>query len=71
MAKCTEDLINLFNVMADPSQPHVPKGGFGKAERRYWKDISIATLDPLHWHLPSEVQKPQPGALEQIVNLFR
>lgn len=70
MAKCTEDLINLLNVMADPSQPHVPKDGFGKAERRNWKDISIATLDPHRWHLPSEVQKPQPGALEQIVSLL-
>ena len=67
MAKCTEDLIDLLNVIADTSHPKVPNAGYGKSSGRQWKDISIATLDPHRWHLPEEVQKSQPGALDQIV----
>ena len=67
MAKCTQDLSNLLNVMVDKACHEVPQGGYGSSPRREWKDISIALLDPHHWHLPEEVQKPQPGALEQIV----
>ena len=66
MAKCTEDLVNFLNVIVDTSHPHVPKDGYGKSFQRQWRDISIATLDPHHWHLPEEVPKPQPGALDQI-----
>ena len=55
MAKCTEDLISLLNVMVDTSHPEVPKGGYGKLPERQWKCISIATLDPHRWHLPEEV----------------
>lgn len=70
MAKCTEDLISLLNVMANTSHPEVPKSGYGKLPERQWKDISIATFDPHRWHLPEEVQKPQPGALDQIVRVL-
>lgn len=31
MAKCTEDLVNLLNVIADTSHPRVPKDGYGKS----------------------------------------
>ncbi|KAK0514624.1 hypothetical protein JMJ35_003241 [Cladonia borealis] len=65
MAECTEDLVNFLNVIADTSHPHVPKDGYWKSSQKQWKIISIATLDPHHWHLPEEVQKPQPGALDQ------
>ena len=68
MAKCTEDLTNLLDVMVDKACHEVPQGGYGRSPRRQWKDISIALLDPHHWHLPEKVQKPQPGALEQIVS---
>lgn len=67
IAKCTEDLINVLNVVADPSHPKFPKGGFGKSPKRQWKSISIATLDPRRWRFPDDMQKPQPGALDQIV----
>lgn len=67
MAKSTEDLINLLNVMADKSHPRVPKVGYGKAPSRGWENIRIATLDPHRWRLTEEHQKPQPGAFEQIV----
>lgn len=67
MSKCTEDLTNLPNVIADTSHPEVPKKGYGKSSRRQWKVISIATLDPSCWYLLKEVQKPQAGALDQIV----
>ena len=67
MAKCTEDLTNLLNIIADTSHPEVPKNGYGKSSRRQWKGISIATLDPHRWYLPEEVQEAQPGALDQIV----
>ncbi|KAF2655536.1 amidase family protein [Lophiostoma macrostomum CBS 122681] len=59
MAKTPEDLIAFLDVIVDTSHPKLP--------RRQWKDIAIATLDPQHWHLPESVQKPQPGALDQII----
>lgn len=71
MAKSTEDLINLLNVIADVSHPEVPKEGYGKKPRRQWKEISFAIMDPNHWHLPETVQKPQPGALDQIASNSR
>ncbi|KAL8901654.1 MAG: hypothetical protein Q9207_005095 [Kuettlingeria erythrocarpa] len=67
MAKSTEDMANLLNVIADSSHPNVPQNGYGKSPGRPWKDISVATLDPNRWLLPEEVQKPQPGALDQII----
>lgn len=71
MAKCTEDLVDLLNVMVDKSHPRVPRAGYSQKSMRQWKDISIAYLDPHHWRLNEEVQKPQPGALDQIVSLTR
>ncbi|KAL8950602.1 MAG: hypothetical protein Q9222_003382 [Ikaeria aurantiellina] len=66
-AKNTEDMIHLLNVMTDKSHPQVPEGGYGRSPARPWRDIAVATLDPKRWRLPEEVQKPQPGALDQIV----
>ncbi|KAI4649794.1 uncharacterized protein J4E79_009639 [Alternaria viburni] len=66
MAKTTDDLVNLLNVIVDLSHPEVPDEGYNTSFSRDWKDISFATLDPHHWHLPEAVQRPQPGALDQI-----
>lgn len=67
MAKSTEDLINLQNVMVDRSHPRVPQEGYGRSASRGWANIRIATLDPHRWRLTEDHQKPQPGAFEQIV----
>ena len=67
MAKCIEDLVSLLNIIADTSHCKVPNDGYKRSSGRTWKDISTATLDPHRWHLPEQVQKPQPGALDQIV----
>ncbi|KAI4654997.1 uncharacterized protein J4E78_007177 [Alternaria triticimaculans] len=66
MAKTTDDLVSLLNVIVDLSHPEVPDQGYNTSASRDWKDISFATMDPHHWHLPEAVQKPQPGALDQI-----
>jgi amidase len=71
MAKSTEDLVNLLNVIVDVSQPEVPDQGYPTSLSRDWKDLSFATMDPHHWYLPEAVQKPQPGALDQIVSTFQ
>lgn len=68
MAKTTEDLINLLNVILDRTHPEVPEAGFDVTRTRTWKDISIATIDPQRWHLPASLQKQQHGSLEQIVS---
>jgi hypothetical protein len=67
MAKSTEDLVNLLNVIVDVSHPEVPNDGYKTSSEREWKDLSFATVDPHHWHLPEAVQKSRPGALDQIV----
>ena len=71
MAKSTEDLVNLLNVIVDVSQREVPDQGYPTSLSRDWKDLSFATMDPHHWYLPEAVQKPQPGALDQIVSTFQ
>ena len=68
MAKSVEDLVGLLDVVVDVEHPGVPDRGYGTEVLRGWKDISFATMDPHHWHLPEAVQKPQPGALDQIVS---
>jgi Asp-tRNA(Asn)/Glu-tRNA(Gln) amidotransferase A subunit family amidase len=67
MAKCVEDLVNMMDIMATKSHPMVPANGYGKGKPRTWSDISIAILNPHHWCLSEDVQKPQPGALDHIV----
>lgn len=67
MAKSTEDLINLLNVMTDKSHARVHQAGYGKSPCRGWENIRIATMDPRRWRLTEEHQNTQPGAFEQIV----
>ena len=69
MAKSTGDLVELLNIITDTTHPNVPDHGYSRTSSREWKDISIATLDPHIWRLPEWVQKPQPGALDEIVRL--
>lgn len=71
MANCTEDLNNLLNAVADTSKPDLPKNGYRKSARHHWNEISIATLDPHHWHLPSEVQTPQPAQIVRWIRFSR
>jgi Asp-tRNA(Asn)/Glu-tRNA(Gln) amidotransferase A subunit family amidase len=71
MAKTVEDLVNLLNVIVDVSHPEVPDQGYETSLSRKWKDLSFATMDPRHWHLPESIQKPQPGALDQIVSTLK
>ena len=68
MAKSTDDLVNLLNVIVDVSHLEVPDRGYDIEVSRGWKDVSFGILDPKHWHLLEDVQKPQPGALNQIVS---
>ncbi|KAI4923842.1 hypothetical protein J4E85_007998 [Alternaria conjuncta] len=67
MAKSVEDLVGLLNVVVDLSHSEVPDRGYNTSLSRDWKDISFGTLNPSHWRLPEAVQKPQPGALDQII----
>ena len=68
MGKTTDDLVNLLNIIVDRSHPEVPDQGYNTSFSRDWKDISFTTMDPHHWHLTEAVQKPQLGALDQIVS---
>ncbi|OAQ62037.1 amidase family protein [Pochonia chlamydosporia 170] len=67
MANGVEDLVNFLNIIADKSHPRVPSQGYGTEKRLGWGDLTIATLDPRKWYLSEQVQKPQPGALDQII----
>jgi len=59
----------LLDVIVDVEHSGVPDRGYNNTEvSRGWKDISFGTLDPEHWRLPEDVQKPRPGALDQIVS---
>ncbi|KAI4958062.1 hypothetical protein J4E86_003657 [Alternaria arbusti] len=67
MAKCVADLVGLPNVIVDVEHPGVPERGYGTEVSREWGDVSFATLDPRRWCLAEGVQKPRPGALDEII----
>ena len=68
LAKSVEDVVNLFNALVDRVRnPHAPDRGYGFDERKTWKDISIATLDPEVWRFPESMQASSDDIREQIV----
>lgn len=57
MAKSVQDLAALLDVIADPSGPARPPGGFLTAATASWRGLNIGTLDPEIWDFGRQARR--------------
>lgn len=70
MTKSVRDLANLLDVLVDPSNEHVPAGGYISAVTGEWRDIKIGVVEPQLWLFPEVIVKYEGSATDQMVRLF-
>jgi amidase len=71
MTKSVQDLADLLDVLVDPSQTTVPKGGYRSAVTGSWGDIRIGVLEPEKWMFPHEIVKYEMEANDQMLLVRR
>ncbi|WVO18403.1 hypothetical protein L204_106119 [Cryptococcus depauperatus] len=67
MTKSVLDLVNLLDVIIDPSKTIIPEGGYKSVVTGEWGNIRIGILEPDVWLFPTKIVKYEKEASDQML----